>query len=156
MLKNLFFAIILTIIITGCGGNDNKLFTQLDKSDTDIDFRNMLKEGDELNVMNYSYFYNGAGVSVGDINNDGLADVFFTSNQGTNKLYLNKGNFKFEILKPIKKRNIVSYPDKGEYNNWLNKATELNAIGFKIAVSDLIEQTDFENGYDLADYYLNL
>lgn len=67
-----------------------------------------------------------------------------------------KGNFKFEILKPIKKRNIVSYPDKGEYNNWLNKATELNAIGFKIAVSDLIEQTDFENGYDLADYYLNL
>jgi hypothetical protein len=67
-----------------------------------------------------------------------------------------KGNFKFEMLKPIKKRNIVSFPDKGEYNNWLNKATELNAIGFKIAVSDLIELTDFENGYDLADYYLNL
>ena len=67
-----------------------------------------------------------------------------------------KANFKFEILKPIKKRNIVSFPDKGEYNNWLDKATELNAIGFKIGVSDLIEQTDFENGYDLADYYLNL
>lgn len=67
-----------------------------------------------------------------------------------------KGNFKFEMLKPIKKRNIVSFPDKGEYSNWLNKATELNAIGFKLAVSDLIEQTDFENGYDLADYYLNL
>jgi hypothetical protein len=67
-----------------------------------------------------------------------------------------KGNFKFEMLKPIKKRNIVSYPDKGEYNNWLNKATELNAIGFKIAVSDLIEQTEYENGFDLADYYLNL
>jgi hypothetical protein len=67
-----------------------------------------------------------------------------------------KGNFKFEMLKPIKKRNIVSFPDKGEYNNWLDKATELNAIGFKISVSDLIEQTDFENGCDLADYYLNL
>lgn len=67
-----------------------------------------------------------------------------------------KGNFKFEMLKPIKKRNIVSFPDKGEYNNWLNKATELNAIGFKLSVSDLIEQTDFENGYDLADYYLSL
>lgn len=67
-----------------------------------------------------------------------------------------KANFKFEMLKPIKKRNIVSFPDKGEYNNWLNKATELNAIGFKLSVSDLIEQTDFENGYDLADYYLNL
>jgi hypothetical protein len=67
-----------------------------------------------------------------------------------------KANFKFEMLKPIKKRNVVSFPDKGEYINWLNKATELNAIGFKISVSDLIEQTDFENGYDLADYYLNL
>tara|TARA_R110000782_G_scaffold146116_1_gene238840 strand:- start:425 stop:1504 length:1080 start_codon:yes stop_codon:yes gene_type:complete len=67
-----------------------------------------------------------------------------------------KGNFKFEMLKPIKKRKVVSYPDKGEYSNWLDKSIELNAIGFKISVSDLIEQTDFENGYDLADYYLNL
>ena len=67
-----------------------------------------------------------------------------------------KANFKFEMLKPIKKRNIVSFPDKGEYINWLNKATELNAIGFKISVSDIVENTDFENGYDLADYYLNL
>ena len=65
-----------------------------------------------------------------------------------------KGNLKFELLKPIKKRNIVLFPDKGEYFNWLNKATEINALGFKIAVSELIEQTDFENGFDLADYYL--
>lgn len=67
-----------------------------------------------------------------------------------------KGNFKFEMLKPIKKRNIVSFPDKGEYINWLNKATELNAIGFKISVSEIMENTEFENGFDLADYYLNL
>lgn len=66
-----------------------------------------------------------------------------------------KGNFKFEMLKPIKKRNIVSFPDKGEYNNWLNKSIELNAVGFKISVSELLEQTEFENGYDLADYYLD-
>jgi hypothetical protein len=66
-----------------------------------------------------------------------------------------KGNFKFEMLKHIK-RKVVSFPDKGEYSNWLDKSIELNAIGFKISVSDLIEQTDFENGYDLADYYLNL
>jgi hypothetical protein len=66
-----------------------------------------------------------------------------------------KQNLKFELLKPVKKRNIVLFPDKGEYNNWLNKATELNAIGFKIAVSELIEQTDFGNGFDLADYYFN-
>ena len=66
-----------------------------------------------------------------------------------------KENFKIEMLKPIKKRNIVSFPDKGAYNYWLDKATELNAIGFKISVSDIIEQTDFENGFDLADYYLS-
>jgi hypothetical protein len=67
-----------------------------------------------------------------------------------------KQNLKFEMLMPIKKRNIVLFPDKGEYINWLNKTTELKAIGFKIRVSDLIENTDFENGFDLADYYLNL
>ena len=66
-----------------------------------------------------------------------------------------KQNLKFDLLKPIKKRNIVLFPDKGEYVNWLNKATELNGFGFKIAVSELIEQTEFGNGFDLADYYLS-
>ena len=66
-----------------------------------------------------------------------------------------KGNFKFELLKPLKKRNIIAYPDKGEYNNWLNKSIELNALNYKIVVSDIIEKTDFENGFDLADYYFN-
>ena len=67
-----------------------------------------------------------------------------------------KGNFKFELLEPLKKRNIIAFPDKGEYNNWLNKATELSAYGFKIVVSDLIENTEFENGFDLADYYFEI
>lgn len=67
-----------------------------------------------------------------------------------------KQNLKLELLKPIKKRNIVLFPDKGEYDNWLKKANELNALGFKIAVSQLIEQTDFESGFDLADYYFKL
>ena len=64
-----------------------------------------------------------------------------------------KQNLKFDLLKPIKKRNIVLFPDKGEYSNWLNTANDLNKLGFKIAVSELIEQTNFGNGYDLADYY---
>lgn len=67
-----------------------------------------------------------------------------------------KSNFKFEILEPLKKRNIIAFPDKGEYNNWLQKATDLNASGFKISVSHLIENTDFENGFDLADYYFEI
>ena len=64
-----------------------------------------------------------------------------------------KQNLKFDLLKPIKKLNIILFPDKGDYIDWLKKATELNALGFKIAVSELIEQTEFENGFDLADYY---
>ena len=64
-----------------------------------------------------------------------------------------KGNFKSELLEPLKKRNVIAFPDKGEYNNWLHKANELNGNNFKIAVSDLVEKTNFENGFDLADYY---
>ncbi|TYB74504.1 hypothetical protein ES676_07485 [Bizionia saleffrena] len=65
-----------------------------------------------------------------------------------------KCNFKFDLLKPLKNRNCFAFPDKGEYDNWNNKAIELNKLGFKIAVSNIIEQTDFEAGFDLADYYL--
>lgn len=67
-----------------------------------------------------------------------------------------KQNLKYELFKPIKKRNIVLFPDKGEYSYWLKKATELNEIGFKISISELIEQTNFDNGFDLVDFYLNI
>src|SRR3546814_5867070 len=87
-------AVILSFLLSGCGSNDDKLFTNLKKGDTGIDFRNILEEGEDLNVMNYSYFYNGAGVSVGDINNDGLQDVLFTGNMVKNRLFLNKGDRK--------------------------------------------------------------
>ncbi|MCI2228979.1 DUF6371 domain-containing protein [Polaribacter sp. MSW13] len=65
-----------------------------------------------------------------------------------------KSGFKIELLQPLKKRNCIAFPDKGEFNNWNTKATELNKQGFKIAVSDLLEKTNFNNGFDLADYYL--
>jgi enediyne biosynthesis protein E4 len=90
--------IFIVFLFSSCGNNDGKLFTMMDKGDTGVEFRNMLIEGSELNVMNYSYFYNGSGVSVGDVNNDGLIDIFFTGNMVKNKLYLNKGNFKFEDI----------------------------------------------------------
>jgi len=68
------------------------------KRNTGIRFTNTVQDNDTLNIINYRNFYNGGGVAVGDINNDGLADVFFTANQGANKLFLNKGNWQFEDI----------------------------------------------------------
>src|SRR5438045_15608 len=68
------------------------------KENTGIDFYNNITDSKDFNVLIYRNFYNGAGVAIGDINNDGLADIFFTSNMGANKLYLNKGNFKFDDI----------------------------------------------------------
>ena len=65
-------------------------------SSTGITFNNKVVDDGEFNVFNYRNFYNGGGVAIGDVNNDGKPDIFFTSNQGENKLYINKGNCKFE------------------------------------------------------------
>ncbi len=74
-----------------------KLFTKLGSGDTGIAFRNLLKEENpEFNILTYPYFYNGGGVAVGDVNNDGLDDLFFTGNMVRNKLYINRGDFRFE------------------------------------------------------------
>ena len=64
-------------------------------STTGIDFQNTLRDTEEENVYTFRNFYNGAGVGIGDFNNDGLADLFFCGNQVDNKLYLNRGNFSF-------------------------------------------------------------
>jgi hypothetical protein len=65
---------------------------------TGIDFINTVQNTKDFNILTYRNFYNGGGVATGDINNDGLPDVFFTSNMGPNKLYLNKGGFQFEDI----------------------------------------------------------
>lgn len=72
------------------------MFTLVENSK--IDFQNTLTETKDFNVFKYRNFYNGGGVAVGDLNNDGMPEVFFTANQGANKLYLNKGNFLFEDI----------------------------------------------------------
>ncbi len=74
------------------------LFQLQDSTTTGIHFTNRVENTPDFNIFSYRNFYNGGGVAIGDINNDGLPDIFFTSNQGANKLYLNKGNFKFEDI----------------------------------------------------------
>ena len=77
---------------------ENKLFTSIAPDGSGIDFQNVIQEGLNTNVLMYEYFYNGGGVAVGDVNNDGLDDLYFTSNMQSNKLYLNKGNLKFQDI----------------------------------------------------------
>lgn len=90
--------IILAILfLNGCS-NEEQLFENLEPDATGIDFINRITESDELNILDYLYFYNGGGVAIGDVNNDNLPDVFFTGNQVKNKLYLNLGNLKFEDI----------------------------------------------------------
>lgn len=75
----------------------------MDASDTHVRFNNRLTSNDTLNILDFEYMFNGGGVGIGDINNDGLQDIYFTGNQVSGQLYINQGNFKFEdITKPAK------------------------------------------------------
>ncbi len=74
------------------------LFQLMSSDSTGITFANNLSYSEEFNVYTYRSFYNGAGVGIGDINNDGLPDIFFCGNQVSNRLYLNLGNFKFKDI----------------------------------------------------------
>jgi hypothetical protein len=92
----------LLILLLSCTKNANEftntLFTKLSNDEIGITFSNNITPSEQFNIFNYRNFYNGGGVAIGDINNDGLPDIYFTSNQGTNKLYLNKGDFQFEDI----------------------------------------------------------
>jgi enediyne biosynthesis protein E4 len=90
--------VVILILAQGCTDASSSLFTALDAGRTGIKFKNILREDENANVLNYPYFYNGGGVAIGDINNDGLPDILLTGNMVPNRLYLNKGNFEFEDI----------------------------------------------------------
>ena len=102
--KLIVFAVLISLV--ACKKDDSNsletqkdlLFTKLDPSHTGIDFTNKVENEEDFNIFKYRNFYNGGGVAIGDINNDGLPDVYLTANRGKNKLYLNKGDFNFEDI----------------------------------------------------------
>jgi enediyne biosynthesis protein E4 len=95
---NLIFLILVLVIFTHCKPKSPTLFQTLSPSETGINFINTVAENDTINVLDYMNIYTGAGVAAGDVNNDGLVDLFFSGNQVQSRLYLNKGNLKFEDI----------------------------------------------------------
>jgi enediyne biosynthesis protein E4 len=94
-----FIQAVFCLLLVSCSKKEESgLFELMDGKVTGINFENKVENKDDFNIFSYRNFYNGGGVALGDINNDGLTDVFFTSNMGANKLYLNKGNWKFEDI----------------------------------------------------------
>ena len=102
-MKKLFFLLLL-ISVYSCQELEDRLlkedssfqFQELPASLTGIEFSNTLVETEDFNILEYLYFYNGAGIAVEDFNNDGLPDLYLGSNQNADQIYFNKGNFKFE------------------------------------------------------------
>ena len=93
-----FLVVFITFLLSSCGKHEhtNAMFEVLGDDKTGLHFANSLKATRQFNMFDYMYFYNGAGIGAGDFNNDGLIDLFFASNQGQNKLYLNTGNMHFK------------------------------------------------------------
>jgi hypothetical protein len=104
-LSQIIVSVLIVFLFVQCNNQGKKktsnaetLFTLVPSEKTQINFTNIVQQDSVFNCVKYMYALNGGGVAVGDINNDGLQDIYFTSNQGSNKLYLNKGNFEFEDI----------------------------------------------------------
>lgn len=97
VLKRGYFFILIAGVMCSCKSSPPEFFTDVSAS-SGITFANNITENEEDNIFTYEYMYNGAGVAIGDVNNDGLADIFFTANQLPDQLYLNKGAFQFQDI----------------------------------------------------------
>lgn len=91
------YQLLIVCLLFACSAEESTtLFESIPADESGVGFSNPNTETETDNIFTFEYFYNGAGVTAGDVNHDGLPDLYFSSNQGDNKLYLNKGDFQFE------------------------------------------------------------
>ena len=116
--------LLLSFVLFKCSDHSEKLFVAASSAITGIHFSNKITIGDSLTLNGFEYIYNGGGVAVGDINNDGLQDIYFTGNMVSSRLYLNKGNLKFED---------ITEKAKVGTSTWANGVVmvDINQDGFK-------------------------
>lgn len=130
LVKFLSIVTLSTVIFSSCSKSKKdeelKLFEKLSSTKTKIDFANNITETKDFNILDYLYFFNGGGVAAGDINNDGLTDLFFVSNQGKNKLYLNKGKTKDS---PVEFEDISEKAGIGGFSDWKTGVTMADVNG---------------------------
>lgn len=118
MNKTLFILLLLNCLFIACKQPDTFVFKKRTSQETGITFANRLINTPELNILNYLYYYNGAGVIAADFNNDGLIDLYCAGNQVENVLYLNKGNLKFKAIE------MPAQPK--ELGNWTTGVTQVD------------------------------
>ncbi len=126
-MRNSILILLVLLLVFSCNPEEKErdyLFTLLSPSYTHVDFINQLTETEQFNIIEYLYFNNGAGIAAGDINNDGLIDLYFTSSQQSNKLYLNKGNLRFEDI-----TDGAGMAGKGDWTTGVTMA-DVNGDGF--------------------------
>ncbi len=111
------FVLLFLVIVTSCTKRKRTLFEPVKSTRSGLDFTNEITENDSLNILENEFVYNGAGVAIGDLNGDGLDDLFFTGNQVDNRLYINRGNLTFE---DVTESAGVSKPDSILWSSGVN------------------------------------
>ena len=144
-MRYIFFGL-LSLMLFSCSKPTR--FEYLDPSVTGVDFSNTITESDSFNVMTYEYIYNGAGLGIGDLNNDGLQDIVFAGNQVSPRVYLNLGNFRF--------RDVTSNFNGLTNNQWFSGVTIVDINNDRLADVYITSTKDSLPGRCLNRLWINM